>query len=314
MVSSNRLQNISTAYFRLENPLKAENFIKRVSVRALNLLKCISYCTFIVPIVFFIMGRVTVKPPSDCPGDGATADKARAVYQKIINTTPLAPLENLPSSLHPGIASFLDTEDAVPFLHQISKEIKPPEVNFFEKAKKIGVQKSLYDYFAIRGMFDPRQNQMLQQFLTPIVLKLMENTFIKIQSNYQENEQAASLEMFFRELCEIFNDFKGNESTEMHIFVKNLKGKMHTLGVNENTTIKELQSLLFTKTGCSLLGQRIIFAGKDITLFGTNTLENFNIQKESTLHDVASFGGRSIYRGRFQYEIPNKYRREEYKI
>jgi hypothetical protein len=49
-----RLQNISTAYFCLENPLQAENFLKGVSVCALHAVKCISYCTFIVAIVFFM--------------------------------------------------------------------------------------------------------------------------------------------------------------------------------------------------------------------------------------------------------------------
>jgi hypothetical protein len=61
--------------------------------------------------------------------------------------------------------------------------------------------------------------------------------------------------------------------------------------VEPSDTVKEVMDLIQEKEGTSLVGQRLIFAGKQ--LVKRETLSFYDIQKESTLHMVLRvLGGR----------------------
>ena len=66
------------------------------------------------------------------------------------------------------------------------------------------------------------------------------------------------------------------------VFVRRLTGFTRTFEVEEHTSVRQLKQMYEDREGIPFGQTRLIFAGRELE--DARTMEDYNIQKESTVH------------------------------
>lgn len=75
----------------------------------------------------------------------------------------------------------------------------------------------------------------------------------------------------------------------IQIFIKGLDGKHFTIYPNSNDYIEDIKELIYERIGLTPCKQRLIWAGKQLE--DDNTLQDYSIPKDSTIHLVKRLKG-----------------------